>query len=430
MNSPALFDENITTNTKNIYDLVMNNPESEASKCSWTFWRDLLYGFIVLLIFTLTIGVPSVAVFLGIQFLPSMILWTLSDVWMMNFVCASVPVLCTALASGILIGCIYGARTLLRYLSKLSYEKNNEESKLENPTKCNWFKRVLAFFGCIAFGLSTVIFPVCILVLAVDALYVAVWLIVFVIYMLCFAARGGGGCDMPSCGSCFACNCVCDCSVFDLLPGSREFYYCWKIVTTGENPIYKNYSDLHRRCYNEVNKLLENGTVTENCLDELLNNAKGVDSLVIEELRSEIVKVIFEKKIIPLVVVLAIKQNKSVKKIFGLQIENQHQCTLNCKSFWAGVKKLLNGANKNKQDNQSNLDESSQLPSKAEIEKVNQTENMGDNAAPNILQINRQDQITINEDKNNNNISKKTKHNHNIDVNCNDEDGKKLRSQF
>ena len=282
------------------------------------------------------------------------------------------------------------------------------------------------------------------LLLVVDAVYITVCLIALVLLILFGIAQGGGcgrcDCDLRSC------DCGCDCSFLWQLPGAKPFYYCWKIVTTGENPIYKQYHELRSKCY----KLLKGEAVSENCLDGLLNNAKGVDSLVIEELRSEIVKIILGQKIIPLVVVLAIKQNKSVKEVFGLhkisKAQQQDasmprtfrdlferpgtrgQSALNFKSFWTGVEELLKSANKNKQDNQSNLDESSQLPSEAEIQKANQTENMGDDAAPNILQINRQDQITINEDKNNNNISTKTKHN--IDVNCNDEDAIELRTAW
>ena len=111
--------------------------EAKNSKSSWTFLEILKYGFIVFLIFILTIGVPSVAVFLGIKFLPAMILWALSDgFWLVSLFCGCVPVLCTALASGILIGCFYGARALFFYLSKLSYKKN-KALKLENPTRCN-----------------------------------------------------------------------------------------------------------------------------------------------------------------------------------------------------------------------------------------------------------------------------------------------------
>ena len=115
--------------------------EDTNSKSSWTFLEILKYGFIVLLIFILTIGVPSVVVFIGINFLPtmilSMILWALSDgFWLVSLFCGCVPVLCTALASGILIGCFYGARALFFYLSKLSYKKN-KALKLENPTRCN-----------------------------------------------------------------------------------------------------------------------------------------------------------------------------------------------------------------------------------------------------------------------------------------------------
>ncbi len=398
--------------------------KNAISESSWTFLEILKYGFIVFLIFILTIGIPSVAVFLGIKFLPAMILWALSDgFWLVSLFCGCVPVLCTALASGILIGCFYGACALFRYLSRLSYAKN-EVLKSENPTRCNWLKRILALFGCIAFGLSTAIFPICVLVLAADALYIAVCLIALVLLVL-FGIAQGGGCSRCDCDCDLRiCDCDCDCSFLWGLPGAKPFYCCWKIVTTGENPMYKKYHELRKNCFAEVNKLLKGEAVEKHALDKLLNNVKDVNSSVIEKLRSEIIKIILEKKIIPLVVVLTIKQKKSVKEVFGLQIENQQQCTLNCQNFWTGAKKLLKSANENKQDNQSNLDESSQLPSKAEIEKVNQTENMGDNAAPNILQINRQDQITINEDKNNNIISTKTKHN--IDVNCDDKDRKQL----
>lgn len=94
------------------------NPES-----SGTFLEVLKYGFIVFLIFILTIGVPSVIIFLGIKLLPAMIVWALSDWWLMSFFYGCVPVLCTALASLILIGCLYGGCRLFRYLSKLSYKK-------------------------------------------------------------------------------------------------------------------------------------------------------------------------------------------------------------------------------------------------------------------------------------------------------------------
>ena len=108
-----------------------------SSKFSSTFGELCRYGFIAFSIFILTIGVPSVAVFLGIKFLPAMILWALSDgFWLVSLFCGCVPVLCTALASGILIGCFYGARALFFYLSKLSYKKN-KALKLENPTRCN-----------------------------------------------------------------------------------------------------------------------------------------------------------------------------------------------------------------------------------------------------------------------------------------------------
>ncbi len=401
--------------------------EAKNSKSSWTFLEILKYGFIVFLIFILTIGVPSVAVFLGIKFLPAMILWALSDgFWLVSLFCGCVPVLCTALASGILIGCFYGACALFRYLSRLSYAKN-EALKSENPTRCNWLKRILALFGCIAFGLSTVIFPICVLVLVVDAVYIAVSLIVMAILILFGMAQGGGCGGYGECGRCDCdlriCDCGCDCSFLWQLSGAKPFCCCWKIVTTGENPIYKQYHELRSKCLEKVDKLLKGEAVEKHALDELLNNAKDINSSEIEELRSEIVKIILETKIIPLVVVLAIKQNKSVKKIFGLQIENQQQCTLNCKSFWTGVKKLLKSANENKQDNQINLDESSQLPSKAEIEKVNQTEGMDRDAAP-PFQIEQRDRVIIND----NNISTKTKHN--IDVNCSDEDGKKLRTAW
>lgn len=420
------------------------NPES-----SWTFLAILKYGFIAFLIFILTIGVPSIAVFLGIKFLPAMILWALSGFWFGEIILLfCVPVLCTALAALILIGCIYGACELFSYLSKLS-DKKNENLKLENPTKRNWLKRILAFFGCIAFGLSTVIFPVCMLVLALDAIYIVAVLIILAIFIvICIAPRDGGcnRCDMPS-GGCCDCDCSSSydnhksgerdkldnshCGFLDCFPGPKAFYCCLKILFSGENPTHKGYYELRNKCFVEVNKLLKDETVNENCFDQLLEEAQNVNSADRKKLRTEIMKIIIEKQIIPLAVVLAIKQNESVEQVFGLQeiSKNQQQGALKFANFRNGIVKLLRSTNINKNSNQINLRKSVDLPSEKEI-KQPQTINQsviynffpGEAAPAPALYIHPQDQIIISNNNDNNKISNKPKHN----INCNDEDGKKL----
>lgn len=310
--------------------------------------------------------------------------------------------------------------------------------------KRNWLKRILALFGCISFGLSTIIFPVCVLVLALDVIYIAVDLIVLTFLILFVTAQGGGcnrcDCNMPSGGSC-DCDCSSSrgdyksrerdeldnshCGFLGWFPGPKAFYCCLKIITTGENPMYKKYYELSKKCFEEVNKLLNDKSVTNDSLDKLLENAKDVDSADRKRLRSKIVETIIEKKIIPLIAALAIKQNKSVKKVFGLQemSKNQQQGALDFKNFHHGTQKLLYDAEKNN-INQINRKESGDFPSEKEI-KQPQTISQSTmynffpgEAAPNIIQIQQQDRITINK------VSNKPKYS--INVELNDKDREKL----
>ena len=105
--------------TAGIYDQnQINLTDIRKDKPKNNFGDTLWYSFIIFSIFILTVGVPSIAVFLGIKFLPAMILWALSEVWLINIFLGFVPILCTAAASLILIGCIYLACYLFRYASK------------------------------------------------------------------------------------------------------------------------------------------------------------------------------------------------------------------------------------------------------------------------------------------------------------------------
>lgn len=285
------------------------------------FFERVWYWFVVFLTGVLLIGIPVALTIFVVNFLPVLLFHMLVEEVILFGVLST---FCGSLAT---IGGYYLASVLFSYADKLN-DRNNRDNEIDIE-KRSPVQRVLAGFGCLSFGFATVAVPVCIITFYID---IAAIILLILVAACCSSDR--------NCFVYFNCsnNSFGGLGLWQLLTRTvQTMRSCWRIAVYGKSNVKtweKDYDMLEKLHLQQLKKIfvINGNTNTDtfnasvrgdyklwkNQHDKLLEKL-GDNSKYVEHLKDQSRLIVIKYKIIPLIVKLADKTDKSADEVFAYE---------------------------------------------------------------------------------------------------------------